>query len=697
MNRIIFLLILISLVSPVKSQRIQKSTNGLYGLAVSKTDGNVKWLVKPKFSKMEKNYDDSFSVCDEYGKWGVISSVGKSVVKCKYSSKGSAIEEYQNTFASDSRYSLSNVGEKERMSKNYSDVTEEVKIMGNSQKFKVCLEAAMNGDPEGMYWTAYSYMQGNGVQQNDNLAFEWMSKAAAKDFGEAQALLSGMYAVGIGVEQNDKSAFEWACKAAKNSSPMGYAIVGECYKDGVGVKVDKERAFECMKAAAEMGYTDAYSALSNMYRKGDGTKIDKNEAFRWAKMGAQDGDPVCQSWLAIYYSEGIGTTKNLSEAERWAAKSIEQSTEYGGYAFAYIYKDGPKKDTKKALDYVNRGINEFKESENRVNADFKDWEGLLDLLALKGYIYLADNQYENARKTADEIVQISPDYNDEIAKPLMDFYYGRNNGESNIANMPNNEIYSDIDSNIPVNKIKNDNTFAIIIGNEHYDDVVNVEFANRDAESFSNYCEKILGIPTNNIRKYIDATYGKMVAALEDISEIAKAYNGDINIIFYYAGHGIPNERDFSSYLLPVDGSGKSTNLCLSLNTLYDTLAQTEANRIMVFLDACFSGSVRGNGMLASARGVAIKAQPEEPRENMVIFAASSDDETAYPYKEQGHGLFTYYLLKKLQSSKGNLTLSELSSYINENVRKQSVVINKKSQTPTTMGSLDMNTNWFTK
>lgn len=80
--------------------------------------------------------------------------------------------------------------------------------------------------------------------------------------------------------------------------------------------------------------------------------------------------------------------------------------------------------------------------------------------------------------------------------------------------------------------------------------------------------------------------------------------------------------------------------------------------------------------MLASARGVAIKVKQATPVGNIVVFSAAQGDETAYPYKEKEHGLFTYYLLKKLQETKGNVTLGELSDYIKTQVERQSIVIN---------------------
>ena len=196
------------------------------------------------------------------------------------------------------------------------------------------------------------------------------------------------------------------------------------------------------------------------------------------------------------------------------------------------------------------------------------------------------------------------------------------------------------------------------------------------------------------MRLYADATYATMLAAIDDIKNIAKVYKGDLNILFYYAGHGIPNESSRDAYLLPIDTDGKNTAVCYPLSKLYQELGSMNANSVIVFMDACFSGAQRGDGMLASARGVAIKAKPAAPQGNMVVFSAASGDETAFPYKEKNHGLFTYFLLKKLQETKGTVTLGELGNYIMDNVTKESVVTNGKSQTPTVMASSSIENNW---
>lgn len=257
------------------------------------------------------------------------------------------------------------------------------------------------------------------------------------------------------------------------------------------------------------------------------------------------------------------------------------------------------------------------------------------------------------------------------------------------------EIESPVDKNIPACDVNNSRTFAVIIGNENYQrGIAQVPFAIRDAKTFGKYCHKTLGLPEKNIRSYTDATFGDLLAAIRDISNISNAYDGDVDIIFYYAGHGIPDEESREAYLLPVDADGTAKEVCYPVKRLYDELGSLESRSVTVFLDACFSGATRGDEMLAQARGVMIKPGRTKPVGNMVIFSATNGDQAAFPYKENGHGLFTYYLLEKLQETKGQATLGELSDYISEQVSKQSLVVNRKAQTPTVNVGVSLLDTW---
>lgn len=268
------------------------------------------------------------------------------------------------------------------------------------------------------------------------------------------------------------------------------------------------------------------------------------------------------------------------------------------------------------------------------------------------------------------------------------------NNRANIEQQNLKVGVSHVDTNIPVTTIQNDKTFAVIIANEKYQKESTVPFAVNDGKIFSKYCEKTLGIPTKNIHYVENATFNNMRYEIDWLKEVIAAYNGTAHIIFYYAGHGIPDESSKAAYLLPVDGYSSNVTTGYKMDYLYKSLGSLPSQSVTVFLDACFSGAKRDGAMLSSARGIAIKPKEDIPVGNMVVFAASQGAETAYPNKEQGHGMFTYYLLKKLQESKGDVNYVDLSNYLTEQVRQQSIVQNSKSQTPTVIPSSTIGEAW---
>lgn len=254
-------------------------------------------------------------------------------------------------------------------------------------------------------------------------------------------------------------------------------------------------------------------------------------------------------------------------------------------------------------------------------------------------------------------------------------------------------LVSDVDENIPTTNIKNPNTFVLIIANEHYSQVASVPFAFNDGNIFREYCIKTLGIGEKHIKYLSDATGNQIKAGVNWLANLTEAFD-EPQIIVYYAGHGIPDEANKSAYLLPVDGSGTDVTTGYKLDNLYTTLGNMPASQITVFMDACFSGSKREEGMLASARGVALKAKSGVPQGNMVVFSAAQGDETAYPNREQQHGLFTYYLLKKLQETQGDIALKDLGDYITKQVSQQSLLLNSKKQTPCVIPSASLGAEW---
>ena len=259
---------------------------------------------------------------------------------------------------------------------------------------------------------------------------------------------------------------------------------------------------------------------------------------------------------------------------------------------------------------------------------------------------------------------------------------------------PNSQKYvfeklSDVDRDIPIAIAENTMRFALIIGNEDYATMqknlveeINVDFARNDASAFREYAKNILGIPDQNITFLLDATAGQMNQAISRMNLIVKNSKGKAEVFVYYAGHGLPDAVTREPYLVPVDIAGQNASEGIKLQDFYSKLTEHPAKRMVIFVDACFSGGAR-NKSLVAARGVKVRPAEGALLGNVAVVSATSEDQTALPYKDKHHGFFTYFLLKKLKETKGNISFKELADYLSDVIPLQSVLINNKEQTPT--------------
>lgn len=260
---------------------------------------------------------------------------------------------------------------------------------------------------------------------------------------------------------------------------------------------------------------------------------------------------------------------------------------------------------------------------------------------------------------------------------------------------------SGVDRDIPVSAKKKENAYALIIGNEDYhsyqdglNQEADVQFAENDARMFREYCIKTLGIPEANVSLVINGRMMTMNREIDKICKIGNVLGANAEIIFYYAGHGLPDEKTKEANLIPVDVSGNDLQFAIKLKDIYQKFSDISAKKVTFFIDACFSGGARNQGLLAT-RGIKIAPKANDNLTgNIVVFTASSGEQSSLPYKENGHGMFTYHLLKKIQETQGAVTYGELSDYLQKEVSIKSIQINNKEQVPQTNVSGSMIDIW---
>ena len=266
-------------------------------------------------------------------------------------------------------------------------------------------------------------------------------------------------------------------------------------------------------------------------------------------------------------------------------------------------------------------------------------------------------------------------------------------------------IKPDVDKNIPQSNTLNENAYALIIGNEDYSSYqtglekeVNVAFAANDARIFKEYAINTLGIPEKQTKLIINGTAVQISQGLAWINNLASLGKGEATIYFYYSGHGLPDEKTHEGYIIPVDVSARNLEYAIKLSDVYSKLTEHPTKKSIAFIDACFSGGARNEGLLA-VKAVKVKPKDEKISGNLVVMSSSSGEESSSVFNDKQHGYFTYFLLKKLQDSKADIELNDLFDYIKTSVQKEAA-LESIIQTPQMLVSpeiIEQYKNWTVK
>ena len=214
--------------------------------------------------------------------------------------------------------------------------------------------------------------------------------------------------------------------------------------------------------------------------------------------------------------------------------------------------------------------------------------------------------------------------------------------------------------------------FAIAV--EKYDEADPVIYATNSANSFITAIQKRLGIDERHTYALINekATTGGIKGSLERM--LQNVASGD-SIYFYYSGHGIPDPKDGEPYILPKDviADYVTREKDLMARSIYKRLSDSQASKIVAFVDSCYSGRTDGISNIKGAAAGHFKIKEVEfDKTKMAVFTAGTNGQFSNAYPQKGNRLFTYYLTKDL-ATKENLELDTLAADVYANVKEESL------------------------
>jgi len=234
-----------------------------------------------------------------------------------------------------------------------------------------------------------------------------------------------------------------------------------------------------------------------------------------------------------------------------------------------------------------------------------------------------------------------------------------------------------------------DNSWALIIGIDKYQNVQSLDYAVNDAKDIQNMLVGKFQFPKDNIRLLINEE-ATQASILQEFSNITKKAGTNDRVLIFFAGHGKTEDLPAGGeigYLLPVDANDDLYLSSINMDEIKTLSLRSEAKHILYLIDACYGGiaSVGARG------GLDVKSTPDylqkitQDKARQMISAGGRGEEVVEK-AEWGHSAFTKNLLSGLRDSKadtdsdGIITAQELGTYLKRKV----TIDSNNQQTPKT-------------
>jgi hypothetical protein len=209
--------------------------------------------------------------------------------------------------------------------------------------------------------------------------------------------------------------------------------------------------------------------------------------------------------------------------------------------------------------------------------------------------------------------------------------------------------------------------YALVIGNNDYQDLTNLRSAVNDAKVVSTVLEVDYGF---NVKLLENASRKDILRSLKHLRETVSAKD---NVLIYYAGHGYLDKDTDYGYWLPVDSERDDDSNWIATDRVVSQIKGMKAKHVMVVADSCFSGTI--------TRAIKIEQRTPEWLSEIVKKKArtaltSGGLEPVMDTGSGNHSAFAYAFISLLEENDGVLDASQLFSKL-----RPKVMVNS-TQTP---------------
>ena len=364
-------------------------------------------------------------------------------------------------------------------------------------------------------------------------------------------------------------------------------------------RADYKTALKVWMPAAEAGDADAQAHVGEIFERGLGGEPNYPAALTWYRKSAEQGNTRAQFNLGTMYEQGLGVEKNQLQALNWYRLAWGLAEDDLMFASAANReRDELRTQLTQALDQKNLqlellrkqlGSLEEKLSANAASAS----QAALETETLKGLIAQLEAQANESQAKLEALpVAVKPEPESIQSTPQL-AANGPKTREprlagSSLSKSEKRRIVKEQKAKArEYKKLKLGRYFALLIGNEEYDSMEDLDTPLSDVSRAREILENKYGFTVFTVAD------GDNVAVMEAINDLNSVLKAEDNLLLFYAGHGsrLGKGDNEIGYWLPANAEQPPRNTYWVPNEFVTGhLSRLKAQRILVVSDSCYSG-----------------------------------------------------------------------------------------------------------
>ena len=485
--------------------------------------------------------------------------------------------------------------------------------MGNFEKaVEVYLQSAEAGNAEAQFDIGYAYYTGEGTQRDYTSAAMWFKRSAKQNFAKAQYNLAYCYMNGRGVPRDYDKAYNLLLKSAENNYKRAQLTLADCYARGVLVEKNEDE-YNKWKNKAEGKNTEQAPKQQKETLKGD-FDIQVDMPGEKPKEQPKDTAQTQQKQNVI-----LGPNE-LKKANTTATAPTATTPTATAPILRILYPED------QSIFHTDQVKLKYQLLTN----------GCTDSTRI---VVMVDGQRLPTTRAVRAANTIDVDLPRHDCTIMM---YAQNScGNSEPVSL--RLIRETSQFELP-------KLFVVAIGVGDYNDpkLPKLKFTCKDAQDFAKVVATKKGLPYEDVQVKLlcdsEATRADIFEAMEWLKQ--ESSPNDV-CIFFYAGHGLRDEKD-RFFFIPYGCNSDKLYDCFSA-TDFRNEAEDINGKLIAFVDACYSGALfEGTRSAATSHFV---EQLKRAKNGMLLYASSSSDTKSREDESWGNGAFTKALVESFNGA----------------------------------------------